>query len=139
MTRRAAAEREWRQFRLLSRDSFKRLLDSVLVARDADPMLFALWGLALVMTPPLITAIKKAAGYAFLVRAPPEVVERIVVGDRLYFVVYGMLASALLAAMTWDALFPDRQDQEIVGVLSERPGNRVESTSNGNARLASLQ
>ena len=27
---------EWHQFRLLSRDSVRRLLDSVLVARDAD-------------------------------------------------------------------------------------------------------
>jgi hypothetical protein len=116
-----ALEREWRQFRLLSRDSVRRLLDSVLVSKDADPMQFALWGLALVMTPPLISAVNKASGYAFLIRADPALVERIVVADRLYFVVYGMLAAALLAALTWDALFPDRADQEIVGVLPVRP------------------
>jgi len=28
---------------------------------------------------------------------------------------------ALLASMTWDALFPDRTDQEILGVLPVRP------------------
>ena len=32
-----------------------------------------------------------------------------------------MLATALLAALTWDALFPDRTDQEIVGALPVRP------------------
>jgi hypothetical protein len=42
-------------------------------------------------------------------------------GDRLFFVIYAMLASALLAALTWEALFPDRTDQEIVGVLPVRP------------------
>jgi hypothetical protein len=114
-------QREWRQFRLLSRDSVRRLLDSVLVSRDADPVQFALWGLALVMTPPLISAVNKASGYAFLIRAEPGLVERIVIADRLYFVVYGMLATALLAALTWDALFPDRADQEIIGVLPVRP------------------
>ena len=121
MTHRGALEREWRQFRLLSRDSVRRLLDSVLVARDADPMQFALWGLALLMTPPLITAINKSSRYAFLLRADPDVVERIVLADRLYFIIYGMLATALLAAFTWDALFPDRADQEIVGALPVRP------------------
>jgi hypothetical protein len=84
-------------------------------------MQFALWGLALLMTPPLISAINKASGYAFLIRAAPDVVERIVIADRLYFVVYGMIATALLSALTWDALFPDRADQEIVGVLPVRP------------------
>jgi hypothetical protein len=112
---------EWRQLRLLSRDSVRRLLDSVVIARDADPIPFALWALALVMTPPLISAIGKASGYAFLIRAEPALVERIVVADRLYFVVYGMLATALLASLAWDALFPDRDDQEIMGVLPVRP------------------
>lgn len=121
MTPTAALRQEWRQFRLLSRDSVRRLLDSVLMSREADPVQFALWGLALVMTPPLISAVNKAAGYAFLIRADPALVERVVVADRLYFVVYGMLATALLAALTWDALFPDRADQEIVGVLPVRP------------------
>jgi hypothetical protein len=54
-------------------------------------------------------------------QAPPDVVERVVVSDRVFFIVYAMLASALLAALTWDALFPDRQDQEIVGVLPVLP------------------
>jgi hypothetical protein len=38
----------------------------------------------------------------------------------LFFVLYGMLAAALLATLIWDAMFTDRADQEIVGVLPVR-------------------
>ena len=112
---------EWHQFRLLSRDSIRRLLDSVLVARDADPMLFALWFMALAMTPPLLVAAPKFVQYAFLKKAPAALVLQIATAERAFFILYGMLATALLAALTWDALFPDRQDQEIVGALPVRP------------------
>jgi hypothetical protein len=118
---RPAIRHEWHQFRLLSRDSVRRLLDSVLVARDADPMLFALWFMALAMTPPLIVAAPKFVQYAFLTKAPAIVVLQIATAERAFFILYGMLATALLAALTWDALFPDRQDQEIVGALPVRP------------------
>ena len=112
---------EWHQFRLLSRDSVRRLLDSILVSRDADPMLFALWFTALAMTPPMLVAVPKIIQYYFLTRARPEVVLLITTAERAFFVLYGMLATALLAALTWDALFPDRMDQEIVGALPVRP------------------
>jgi hypothetical protein len=116
-----ALRHEWHQFRLLSRDSIHRLLDTVLVARDADPMLFALWFMALAMTPPLLVAAPKFVQYAFLKKAPAAMVLQIATAERSFFVLYGMLATALLAALTWDALFPDRNDQEIVGALPVRP------------------
>ena len=112
---------EWHQFRLLSRDSVRRLLDSILVSRDADPMLFALWFTALAMTPPMIVAAPKIVQYHFLQRAPAAMVLQVATAERAFFVLYGMLATALLAALTWDALFPDRTDQEIVGALPVRP------------------
>jgi hypothetical protein len=114
-------QHEWHQFRLLSRDSVRRLLDSILVSRDADPMLFALWFTALAMTPPMLIAAPKIIQYTFLKRAPDAVVLQLATAERSFFVLYGMLATALLAALTWDALFPDRQDQEIVGALPVRP------------------
>ena len=114
-------QHEWHQFRLLSRDSIRRLLDSVLVARDADPMLFALWFTALAMTPPMLVAVPKIVQHYFLMRAPAEFVFQITTAERSFFVLYGMLATALLAALTWDALFPDRMDQEILGALPVRP------------------
>jgi hypothetical protein len=119
--RRPAVQHEWQQFRLLSRDSVRRLLDSILVSRDADPMLFALWFTALAMTPPMLVAVPKIIQYYFLQRAPAAMVLQIATAERAFFVLYGMLATALLAALTWDALFPDRQDQEIVGALPVRP------------------
>jgi hypothetical protein len=113
--------REWRQFRLLSRDSVHRLLDRVTLSRDTDPMQFAIWALALAMTPALLQGVRQSMKFPFLMRAAPEVVERALIADRLFFVIYGMLATALLAALAWEALFPDRDDQEIVGVLPVRP------------------
>ena len=119
--RRPEIRHEWHQFRLLSRDSVRRLLDSILVSRDADPMLFALWFMALAMTPPMIVAAPKIVQYSFLQRAPAAMVLQIATAERSFFVLYGMLATALLAALTWDGLFPDRTDQEIVGALPVRP------------------
>lgn len=112
---------EWRQFRLLSHDAVRRLLNTALSARDIDPVQFALWMVALVSTAPTFYAFNQTLGYAALRRAPAAVIERAAMGDRLFFVIYAMLASALLAALTWEALFPDRADQEIVGVLPVRP------------------
>ena len=49
-----------------------------------------------------------------------RIVEELAVANRLFFVTYGMIVSSLLAAFIWEALLPDRNDQEIVGVLPVR-------------------
>ena len=121
LRRRPELRHEWHQFRLLSRDSVRRLLDSILVSRDADPMLFALWFTALAMTPPMLVAVPKIIQYYYLQRAPAAMVLQLATAERAFFVLYGMLGTALLASLTWDALFPDRKDQEIVGALPVRP------------------
>lgn len=113
--------RDWQQFRLLSRDAVRQLIDTALQSRDADPMEFALWMLALAATPPAFFAARQVLTYTALVNAPPDVVLQVALGHRLFFVTYGMLAAALLAALTWDSVFPDGRDQEIVGVLPVRP------------------
>jgi hypothetical protein len=116
-------QREWRQFRLLSRDSVRRMLDRVVLSRESDPVQFALWGAVLAVTPPLLVGVRKLTQYAFLQavdRVNPALTERILTAERIFFVLYGMLASALLAALVWEALYPDRRDQEIVGVLPVR-------------------
>jgi len=117
----SAPGREWRQFRLLAHDSVRRLLSSVVLTRDGDPLQFAIWVTALATTPPSLYAFSQIFKYALLRRATPEVMERVVLGDRMFFVLYAMIAAALLAALTWEALVPDRTDQEIVGVLPVRP------------------
>lgn len=121
MTLSASAQREVRQFLVLARGSVRQLLASVTAARDADPMQLTLWGAALVLTPPFLMAVRKIIAYPVLLRAPAHVVERVVLADRVFFVLYGMLATMLLAALVWEALTPTRQDQEILGVLPVRP------------------
>ena len=113
--------REQRQFRLLLRDSVRQILASATLARDADPMQVAIWGTALALTAPFLIAVRKIIDYPFLLRAPLQYVERVILADRLFFVIYGMLATALVVALLWDSLSPTRHDHEIVGVLPVHP------------------
>lgn len=118
----ASLRREARQFVILSRDAVRRLLNAAVHSRDADPMQFALWVAVLAATPPAMYAFRMIFIYTGAPRASSfDVVENVALGNRLFFVVYAMIASALLAALTWEALLPDRSDQEIVGVLPVRP------------------
>lgn len=112
--------RDFDQFRLLSRDAVRQLIDSALLSRDTDPMEFALWMLALIATPPAFFAARQVLTYTGLRNAPIEVVMEVALAHRLFFIIYGMLAAALLASMTWEAVFPDGRDQEIVGTLPVR-------------------
>jgi hypothetical protein len=115
--------RDWRQFRLLSKDAVRQLIDTALLSREADPMQFALWMLALVATPTAFFAMRQLNTYTELlvVEAPIEVVQKIALGHRLFFITYAMLTSTLLASLLWESLFPDGRDQEIIGVLPVRP------------------
>ena len=113
--------RERRQFALLLRDSVRQILASATASRDADPMQVAIWGTALALTLPFLVAVRKVIDYPFLLRAPVAYVERVVLADRLFFVIYAMLATALVAALLWDSLSPSRQDHEILGVLPVSP------------------
>jgi hypothetical protein len=117
----AQRAQEWQQFRLLSRDSVRRLLNTALFSPDADPDQFALWGLALVTVPPFLFSVRQMMMFPFFDRAPAPVVERMVTSGRVFFLAYGMMAAALLAALTWEALFPTRSDQEVLGTLPVRP------------------
>lgn len=117
----ADARREWRQLRLLSRDAVRRLLDSVLFSRDTDPVQFVIWMAALAATPLLFHSTDLMLSFAALRTAPPEVIERAAFGHRLYYATYSMLVATMLAALMWDALFPDRSDHEVIGVLPVRP------------------
>ncbi len=99
----------------------KIIIYTALFSRDSDPMEFALWMLALIATPPAFFAARQIFLYTSLVNAPIEVVEQVALADRLFFVIYGMLAAGLLAALTWESLFPDGRDQETIGTLPVRP------------------
>ncbi|MFN8060424.1 MAG: hypothetical protein U0Q12_14820 [Vicinamibacterales bacterium] len=112
---------EWHQFRLLSRDSVRRLLNLAWFDPDADPAPTVLWLGALVTTPPTLMAFARLFEYGFLRTVPTPVYDRTVLGHRLFFVTYAMLTVAMLTAVLWEALLPDRSDLEIVAPLAVRP------------------
>ena len=113
-------QHEFDQFGLLSRDSVRRLLDSALLAGDTDPSQFALWSLVLLATPPAMYGFRQLVNYSALGFQSAAVIEHSIQIDRMFFLLYGMLVAALVAAGTWEALLPDRDDQEIVGSLPVR-------------------
>jgi hypothetical protein len=97
------------------------MLDVALFSRDVDPVQFAIWVGALVAAIPLVVAVQQTFIYATLRAAPADVVEIVLFTHRLFFVVYGMLAAALVAALTWEALFPTSEDLDVIGTLPVRP------------------
>ena len=99
----------------------RRLLNAAMLSRDGDPWQFAIWVTALLATPSFLYAFGQIVKYTPLRSAPAVMMAPIIVIDRLFFVVYAIVTAALLAALTWEALVPDRTDQEIVGVLPVRP------------------
>lgn len=114
-------QHEFDQFRLLSRDSVRSLLNAALVSRDGDPSQFALWSVVLVATPPAMYAFRQLVNYSALGFQKGSIIEHAIQVDRMFFLLYGMLVAALVAAATWEALLPNRADQEIVGSLPVRP------------------
>lgn len=135
---RAALSREWRQFRLLSRDSTRKLLNAAVLSRDADPAQFALWIVIVVATPPWMFSVNQMFRYAGLAAASPAAVLEVVLAHRMFFVLYGMLATALLAALLWDALFPNQEDQEVLGALPVRPRTVAAGRLAAALRLATI-
>jgi hypothetical protein len=112
---------ELEQFRLLSRDSVRSLLHAALINRDADPAQFALWTGVLVSVPPAMYAFRQLLNYSALRFQTAAIIEQAIQVDRMFFLLYGMLVTAMVAAATWEALLPDRGDQEVLGTLPVRP------------------
>jgi hypothetical protein len=106
-----------RRFVRLVRLSLRRMQDAALASRDIDADQFVLWGAALLMTPLFFTALTWTSRYPWLRRRSLELLHDAVIGDRLFFVVWPMLVMWLVGTLLWDALFPDRTDQQVLGVL----------------------
>jgi hypothetical protein len=116
LTLRPAAARQ-RQFALLVSQSFRRMQDAALASRDVDADQFVLWGAALLATPLLFNTVTWTSRYPWLRRRSLELLHDAVLADRLFFVTWPMLVMWLVGALVWDALFPDRTDQQVLGVL----------------------
>lgn len=117
----AGLSREGRQFRQLLRLSYNRLLDAALASRELDAVQFVIWGAALMSTFPFFYAVNVTSAYPFTAsHLPLAVFHRQVLQDRLFFVTWAMVTAMLVVSMMWDALFPDRTDQQVLGVLPVR-------------------
>src|SRR3954467_2173822 len=103
------------QFRRLQRGSARRFLNSITGSPDADPVPLVIWATALALTPPLLTAIRAAFRLSMTAGATPEAIVGFVRTFRVFFLVYPMLMTLLVTALIWEALLPNRDDQEIVG------------------------
>jgi hypothetical protein len=112
---------DWHQFRRLQRGSARRFLNTVMASPEADPVPFAIWTGALALAPPLLTAIRSAFRLGMARQAEPGVVFSFVGTFRVFYLIYAMLIAFLLTAMIWEALLPNRDDQDVVGVLPVRP------------------
>ena len=108
---------ERQQFQLLAHDSVRRLINSALVSRDGDPAQFALWVVVAAAVPPSMYAFSRVLQYTAMGVNLPHDAELVIVADRMFFVLYAMLTSALIASLVWDALLPDETDQEVIGPL----------------------
>ncbi len=106
-----------RQFVLLVRQSYRRMQDAALASRDVDADQFVLWGAALLATPLLFNTVTWTSRYPWLRRRSLEVLHDAVLADRLFFVTWPMLVMWLVGALLWEALFPDKTDQQVLGVL----------------------
>jgi hypothetical protein len=85
---------------------------------DAEQV--ALWAAALMATPTMYAAVIWTSRYWWLRKLSIERLHQAVLADRFFFVLWPMAMALFVAALLWDALLPDRTDQQILGVLPVR-------------------
>src|SRR5438067_9870129 len=98
-----------RQFRVLYRHFVLRLINiEVLSAGGESQMLFVNFA-ALLAAFSFVLAIYIVPQYA-LSTLPPDQLARAAVGDQEFLICTTMVIVGLFAAISWDAVFPDRRD-----------------------------
>lgn len=121
---------ERRQWRCLLGVSYGRLMDAALASREMAAEYFLIWSGALLLLPPVFYTVQRTSAYPWIRHRSIDLLQEVALTDRLFFVVWSMLAAMLIASVLWDALVPDRTDQQILGVLP------VHSRTVAAARLA---
>ena len=92
-------------------------MDAALGSREIAAEHFVIWGGALLATPTLLYTVRTTSAYPFLRWRSLEMLQMVALGDRLFFIVWAMLVAMLLVSLLWEGLYPDRTDQQILGVL----------------------
>lgn len=109
-----------RQAALLVKQAFGRLMDTAVASREVAAEYFVIWTVTLLTLPPVFYTVQRTSMYPWIRRRSIEALQQVALTDRLFFVIWSMLAAMLLASVLWDALVPDRTDQQILGVLPVR-------------------
>ncbi|MEZ5287625.1 MAG: hypothetical protein R2712_23045 [Vicinamibacterales bacterium] len=115
-----SAGRQWRLYRHLLRLSAGRLMDAALGSRDIGAEQVAIWGGTL-GHPDAAVHHSRREQALFLRQLSLERLQAEALRDRLFFIVWAMLVAALLVALLWEALVPDRTDRQVLGVLPVAP------------------
>jgi hypothetical protein len=137
-----------RPFELLVRHFFERLFDNELLSRSSDAPLGLAHILAVLAAPGLFIPLFLYPKYTDLASPvpmylhfpksfdwslPPATRQEIVAAaNRLFFVSLAMVILGVVTVLKWEALFPDRRDFSVLGVLPLRHGTIFK------AKLASL-
>ena len=129
-SRRIAFNDERDQCRVLFRTFLERLFENDLFPETVDLRLLAVWLAAALASPPAIFALRLWTLYGSGMSDAELALTS--VPHKLYFIGYSMAVSGLLTVLVWDALFPDRRDAVVLGVLP------VRTRSVAAARLAAL-
>lgn len=94
---------------------YERFFYNDLISSHDDPQLTAANWMAVLSFPGLLTLYWIPKYYVVLAQAPEYVRRWHALGDRFLWIAYSMTVIALLAALQWEALLPDRRDMSILG------------------------
>ena len=93
--------------------SFRRLQDAALASRDIDADQFVLVGRGAAGHAAPLQPSSGPAAIRGCARSRSSSCTTPSLADRLFFVIWPMLVCALVGALLWDGLFPDRTDQQV--------------------------
>src|SRR5436309_1089972 len=101
---------EWLQFRLLTVHFFRRFFDNDLLTPGADPHAVVVRALAMLATPGMMIALYLMPRYTTLSFQAPHLLDNARRLDQMMFMTLAMSITGFVAALEWEALFPDRAD-----------------------------
>ncbi|MCB1020045.1 MAG: hypothetical protein H6509_16095 [Bryobacterales bacterium] len=94
---------------------YERFFYNDLISSHDDPQLTAANLMAILAFPGLLTLYWIPKYYVVLARAPESVRLWHGLGDRFVWIAFSMTVIALLSALQWESLLPDRRDMTILG------------------------
>lgn len=107
-------------FVLLLRSFFRRLFESDLLPDDFDLEDALSWIVPLFAAPAALVSLWLFPKYALIADIAPGQFVVLSRGDKVFFIGYSMAAVGLVTAASWQALFPDRRDAYVLGLVPVR-------------------